>query len=391
MANLANKDGVYLARFRYRGREYKKSLKTRDAAAAKAGINIVELTIHRLLTGQLQIPADVDPAGFIVSGGTWTPPRKAAEPPPAAPSMLAAVASYLASRENKSADSYIESQRTHLRHLTRHLGARADKACTEISLQDLEQFIQARLKIRDTNTVARERNTLRQFFRWLETQKEIVSSPADELEPLKSEVDLPEFKTIREVEEMLQRGGLTDREQHEIWDSLYLKPEEISGLLQTVRQNATRDVAYLLHAIPAYCGLRRGELLGLRWGDVNFDQRCITARSRKQSRSKKITLRRIDMNTELCRELLAWREQRPRGQFVICDRTTLEPLNPDRANRDFWQPMRGTEWCLDRKKNWYRVGYHTYRHSFASNLAAKGVDQRYIDRWMGQRCRLFGL
>ena len=82
MANLANKDGVYLARFRYRGREYKKSLKTRDAAAAKAGINIVELTIHRLLTGQLQIPADVDPADFIVSGGTWTPPCAAIFPAP---------------------------------------------------------------------------------------------------------------------------------------------------------------------------------------------------------------------------------------------------------------------------------------------------------------------
>lgn len=101
MANLANKDCVYLARFRYRGREYKKSLKTRDTAAAKAVIKIVELTIHRLLTGQLQIPADVDPADFIVSGGTRTHPCEAAEPPPAAPSMRAAVAGYLASRENK--------------------------------------------------------------------------------------------------------------------------------------------------------------------------------------------------------------------------------------------------------------------------------------------------
>ncbi len=63
----------------------------------------------------------------------------------------------------------------------------------------------------------------------------------------------------------------------------------------------------------------------------------------------------------------------------------MEPLTKDQANRDFWQPMRGTEWCLDRSKNWFKVGFHTYRHSFASNLAAKGVDQRYIDRWMGHQ------
>jgi site-specific recombinase XerD len=28
-------------------------------------------------------------------------------------------------------------------------------------------------------------------------------------------------------------------------------------------------------------------------------------------------------------------------------------------------------------------GYHVLRHSFASNCALKGVDQRAIDSWMG--------
>ena len=45
--------------------------------------------------------------------------------------------------------------------------------------------------------------------------------------------------------------------------------------------------------------------------------------------------------------------------------------------------MRGTTWCLKGKRNWFKVGFHTYRHSFASNLAARGVDQRLIDRFMG--------
>jgi integrase len=45
--------------------------------------------------------------------------------------------------------------------------------------------------------------------------------------------------------------------------------------------------------------------------------------------------------------------------------------------------MRGTPWCLDNAKDWFKVGYHTYRHSFASNLAAAGVDHRIIDEFMG--------
>ena len=47
MASLGNKDGVFLVRFRYGGREYKKSLKTRSRDDAKAAVAIVEVTIHR--------------------------------------------------------------------------------------------------------------------------------------------------------------------------------------------------------------------------------------------------------------------------------------------------------------------------------------------------------
>src|SRR5204863_2132688 len=73
------------------------------------------------------------------------------------------------------------------------------------------------------------------------------------------------------------------------------------------------------------------------------------------------------------------------GQYVICDAWTLEPITKDRANRCFWAPMNGTEWCLDKKRRWYKVGFHSYRHSFASNLAARGIDQRIIDEWMGHQ------
>jgi integrase len=94
-------------------------------------------------------------------------------------------------------------------------------------------------------------------------------------------------------------------------------------------------------------------------------------------------VRRIHMHPELKKELISWRERRPRGQYVVCDGRTLEPIAKDRANRCFWQPMNDTAWCLDKKRHWYKVGFHTYRHSFASNLAALGVDQRVIDEWMG--------
>ncbi len=77
--------------------------------------------------------------------------------------------------------------------------------------------------------------------------------------------------------------------------------------------------------------------------------------------------------------------RRPAFRHQACERETLAPLSNDRANRCFWQPMRHTPWCLDNAKDWFKAGFHTYRHSFASNLAAAGVDQRVIDEWMGHQ------
>jgi integrase len=57
--------------------------------------------------------------------------------------------------------------------------------------------------------------------------------------------------------------------------------------------------------------MRRGEVLRLRWIEVDLDEGYVYARSRKQSRRKKETARRIDLYPELKRELLAWRQQRP--------------------------------------------------------------------------------
>ncbi len=74
MANLGKKGGIFHIRFRFRGKEYKKSLKIRDKIHAEAAKKVTELTIHRLLTGQITLPTDVDAGDFIFSGGTLTKP-----------------------------------------------------------------------------------------------------------------------------------------------------------------------------------------------------------------------------------------------------------------------------------------------------------------------------
>lgn len=387
MANLGLKNGTYIIRFRFGGKEYKRSLKTDSESDAEAAKNSVELTIHRLLTGMLKVPVGVDPGDFVVSGGTLTEPAVATEEPPPLPTTRALIENYLADQKNMLAESYHYSQKIHLGHFTEHLSNLADAPCDQIKQQHLEKYLRGRLAIRDPSTVARERVTLIQFYKWVCSQESFSSypSPALKLFTIKFGRDRDPFRTLDEIKQIIERGGLSEAEALDVWECLYLNPEEIAGLLAIVRANAADPTSFLLHAIPAYTGMRRGEVLRLPWLDVDLDTGYITARSRKQSRTKSETIRRIDLHRELKAHLLDWRAKRPKGQFVICDPKTLQPIAKDLANRLFWQPLRGTDWCLDGSRNWFKIGFHTYRHSFASNLAAAGVDQRVIDEFMGHQ------
>jgi integrase len=382
MASLGRKNGVFLARFRYAGKEFKKSLKTSDPKDAEAALLEIRRTIHRLTIGILQLPAGVDAGEFIVSGGTRASIAVVSATPPL--SFAAAVAEYLGNLA-QVAPSHRYTIGVHLRNLQKGLGPVGNGPVDRVGRVDLERHLQTRLRDRARVTVAKERESIKAFFGWLVGQDLLKESPAIDLTAIKAGGGAPIFRTVAEIEAILARGGLAVQYQWEQWDRLYLAPAEIAELLSLVRQRAKQEVSFLLHAIPAYTGMRRGEVLRLRWDDVDFDHDGLIARSHKQSRQEVETTRQIDLHAELKQILLGWRRRRPRGQFVVGDETSLAPLTPQEASRKFWQPLRGTCWCLASRRNRFKIGFHTYRHSFASNLAAAGVDQRLIDEFMGHQ------
>src|SRR5690242_7937041 len=74
MANLGKKNGVFLARFRYLGKKYKRSLKTSDRKTADAAMNRIKDALHQLAINNKRVPNGVDPGDFIISGGTLEAP-----------------------------------------------------------------------------------------------------------------------------------------------------------------------------------------------------------------------------------------------------------------------------------------------------------------------------
>src|SRR3954462_1550307 len=117
MANLGKKGDLYVARFRYAGKEFKKSPRPPDLADARAAMHAVERTIHGLTTGMLQIPPGVDPGDFILSGGTL---KQAARRRQRTPAVATLIDDYLAGQGHK-APSTAYTEGVHLRNLKKKL------------------------------------------------------------------------------------------------------------------------------------------------------------------------------------------------------------------------------------------------------------------------------
>jgi integrase len=76
--------------------------------------------------------------------------------------------------------------------------------------------------------------------------------------------------------------------------------------------------------------------------------------------------------------MAGWFAEHPGGQYALCQ-DDGRPVSVALATEHFGCTLAGSE-------TWRNVrGFHTFRHSFASILAMKGVDQRVIDAMMGHQ------
>ncbi|MFH1267633.1 MAG: site-specific integrase [Planctomycetota bacterium] len=381
MAHMSKKGDWFVARFTWDGKEYKKSLKTKDSGDAKAALREVENRLHDLHRGKVAIPPGVDSGDFIVWGNGA---QRKGEPRAAAPTFVELTNAYLLAQKGFKAESTVTTEGIHLKTAAAALGRLANAPVDQLRHRDLVAVLQTRLQQVTDTTVKKERQTIIALFAWAVQQEILDSSPAAGLPPIKADRDRPPFRTFEEVEEMLGQGGLNDAQAVELWECLYLTSAEIGEILGLAK-SADEGFAYPMFALIAYTGIRRGEMLRLRWIDVDFRRGLVTARSLKQSRQKRETSRHIDLHPELASILEQFRRKRPKGQYVLGVGKSLAPLTKSQANEAFRRVLRGTRWeqTMPSGRKKIIIGFHTFRHGFASNLAVQGIDQRIIDQWMG--------
>lgn len=152
---------------------------------------------------------------------------------------------------------------------------------------------------------------------------------------------------------------------------------EISALLRALEQ-PYRQMVFL----AAATGLRASELLALKWGDISFDSLEISLNRGvvhqvigdvKTEASRKP----VPLDPDLAQSLLAWRRVSPFNRetdwvFASPEMEGKQPYWPENLLRRHIRPA--ARRCGISK----RIGWHTFRHSYASHLKANGEDVKVV-------------
>jgi integrase len=135
----------------------------------------------------------------------------------------------------------------------------------------------------------------------------------------------------------------------------------------------------------AMTGLRQGELLGLRWRDVDWAVQRIRVRNTfvrgehsGEGKSELSTRRSVPMTDRLAGELDSWSQRTAYhgdDDLVFAHPQTGNPLDRSKVTKRFKQA------CRDGGVRVIR--FHDLRHTFATRLAASGQPMRTIQEFLG--------
>ena len=370
--------GHYRIRFRYGGLSFKRTLKTTIEKEAEGMRARVEETIHLLERGRLAIPPGADPGTFILTEG------KLNGKPVLAKAMT--IEELFKLYDAGLPDGLKEpntraTERLHVKHLKRILGGIT--AAQSLTLNNIQQYCDKRANEKGKRatirpqTIKKELDTLRVIWNWGVSLGFVSgTAPIKGVKLPKSMEQMP-FQTLEEIQNVIVRGGLTSVEERGLWDCVILTIPQVAEILEVVKAKSPRTVEYPLFVFLATTGTRRSEMMRSRIEDFNFESKTVLIREKKRDKSKMLTYRRLPMPDLLIRVIKEWLGKHPGGAYTFCLSENVK-LKQTFTTQLFRRSVKGSKWA-------YLRGFHVFRHSFASNLAAAGIDQRVIDEFMGHQ------
>ncbi len=153
----------------------------------------------------------------------------------------------------------------------------------------------------------------------------------------------------------------------------YLSDEEEPRLLSVL--TGPRASLRPLVVLAIHTGMRRGELLSLRWANVDFERGLVHVMNSHREQTKSGHSRSIPMNRIAKEQLLSLHRDTGDTEYVFVNRATGKPRADVKTGRSA---------CRDAGLEDFR--FHDLRHTAATRLGDAGVDTRRIMAILGHRC-----
>lgn len=267
---------------------------------------------------------------------------------------------WLATRRNLSEetiDLYDSYFRTHINPTIGHI------PLSKITAHDIEVFL----------------NTLYEKGLAASTVKRIFSA-------VNASLNAAERKGIvtKNVADKVEKPQVKKRRELVVWE-----PAFVSEFLKSTREASRYWIAAYLAIMT---GMRQGEILGLRWSDIDFEKRNITIqqtvtrkRKIKPGAKNKSSVRSIAISPETAEALREHRKliDQERGKYkqnyrendlVVC--TRFGGPATQRVIQKMWN-------SLLKKTGAPKITFHDLRHTHASLLIKQGVHIKVISERLG--------
>jgi integrase len=166
---------------------------------------------------------------------------------------------------------------------------------------------------------------------------------------------------------------------HEVKEIVVLHPEEIQRLLTNAGDLKSR----VLFMAAVLTGMRQGELLGLKWGDIDWKNRQIHVRRTFNHRrfykpKTKASRRRVDLAPHLVAALKEWKL----ASYFKAENDLVFPDSEGKAQNHTMMLRHSFQPTLERA-GLPRMRFHDLRHTYASMLIKQGENIKYIQAQLG--------
>ena len=253
-----------------------------------------------------------------------------------------------------------------LQKLYRHFRTWYPEPITAITVERVEAWKARRLNEgRSPSTVLRDLFTLSSVLRRAVQAGELIENPVRRVD--KPRIDRRgKVRFLDQAEETRLRDALKARDVE-----TQTRRALANIRRQTRHERALPSLMYFGdHLTPAVLlsintGLRRGEILKLRWGSVDFDRQLLTVEGRN---AKSRQTRHVPLNEEAVDVLRRWREQSGTGMRVFDVVTGFQAA---------WEKIL-------KRAGISNFRWHDLRHHFASRLVQEGVPLNTV---RAQHCR----